>query len=83
MTMLSWHPRLFRNCLAGALCFAWQALRTQAAETTGLAHFHKNVQPLLQHYCYECHGDGMSRGGVAFDELTSNDQILDHECGAR
>jgi hypothetical protein len=77
--MLSWHPRLFRNCLAGALCFAWQALRTQAAETTGLAHFHKNVQPLLQHYCYECHGDGMSRGGVAFDELTSNDQILDHE----
>src|SRR3954467_7586098 len=33
------------------------------------ASFHKEVQPLLTKYCYDCHGDGMSKGGVAFDEV--------------
>src|SRR5882757_1843180 len=33
--------------------------------------FKKTVQPVLREYCYDCHGDGESRGGVALDSLAS------------
>jgi hypothetical protein len=35
--------------------------------------FKHDISPILEDYCYECHGDGMSRGKVAFDELSDAD----------
>jgi hypothetical protein len=35
--------------------------------------FRHDVRPVLEYYCYECHGDGRARGKVAFDELTDAD----------
>ncbi|HMP84450.1 MAG TPA: hypothetical protein PKA41_17270, partial [Verrucomicrobiota bacterium] len=29
--------------------------------------FRRDVQPIIKEYCYDCHGDGMDRGGVDFD----------------
>src|SRR5262245_50047165 len=46
------------------------------AQSKGVAHFHKDIQPILVQYCYDCHGDGMKKGKVAFDELKSDDEIL-------
>ncbi len=40
------------------------------------ADFHQNIEPLLKQYCYECHGDGESKGKVAFDHLGSDDEML-------
>ena len=40
------------------------------------AHFRRDVQPLLTQYCYDCHGDGAKKGGVAFDELKSDDALV-------
>jgi hypothetical protein len=37
------------------------------------ADFHRTVEPLLQKYCYDCHGDGSHKGKVAFDELSDAD----------
>src|ERR1700733_7283325 len=71
--MLTW------PCLVGAVVLAYPSLRAHAAETTGTAQFHQKIQPLLEQYCYQCHGDGMSKGNIAFDELKSNDQILNHD----
>src|SRR5690348_9840394 len=48
----------------------------RAAEASGAAQFHKEIQPILEQYCYDCHGDGEKKGGVAFDELTSDQAIL-------
>src|ERR1051325_11734683 len=48
----------------------------QAAESTVIARFRSDVQPLLAKYCYDCHGDGMDKGKVAFDELKSEEQLL-------
>ncbi len=53
------------------------------ATGAGAAQFRSDIQPLLKEYCYECHGDGMSKGGVAFDELKTDDQILNHELWAK
>ena len=40
-------------------------------ELPAVAQFHKVVAPILQERCYDCHGDGSSKGGIAFDELTA------------
>jgi hypothetical protein len=42
--------------------------------------FQKEIQPLLEQYCYDCHGDGRKKGNVAFDEYKTNPAVLeDHE----
>ncbi len=40
-----------------------------AADLSASTDFKKNIQPVLQEFCYDCHGDGAKKGGVAFDEL--------------
>ena len=65
--------------LAGAVFFASESPPAGAAGPAGVEQFHKDVQPILEQYCYECHGDGESNGNVAFDELKSNDEILNHD----
>jgi hypothetical protein len=62
--------------LAGLLVFAQQFSDVFADGLSGAAQFHKEVEPVLAEYCYDCHGGGEKKGGVAFDELKSNDDIL-------
>ncbi len=51
--------------------FLYLASPLSAAESGTASRFHKDIQPLLVQYCYDCHGEGMSKGKVAFDELKS------------
>jgi hypothetical protein len=37
--------------------------------------FKKEVQPLLQQYCYDCHGNGKHKGDLALDKYKSIDSI--------
>src|SRR5580765_7094897 len=46
------------------------------AEEQALNQFHKVVSPILQKRCYDCHGDGSHKANIAFDTLTTKDQIL-------
>ena len=46
------------------------------SEEKALAQFRSTVSPILQKRCYECHGDGAKKAGLAFDTLTTKDQIL-------
>jgi hypothetical protein len=48
----------------------------EGAELPAGAHFRKNAQPILEKYCYDCHADGVNKGGVAFDEFRSDDVLL-------
>ena len=45
-------------------------------QDSALTQFHQVVSPILQQRCYECHGDGAKKAGLAFDELTTKGQIL-------
>ena len=38
--------------------------------------FHQQIEPILETYCYECHGVGEKKGQVAFDELKTDEQLL-------
>ena len=50
--------------------------RAWGAEIKAAAHFRKDIQPILTEYCYDCHGDGMDKGNVAFDEFKSDEELL-------
>ncbi len=50
--------------------------RASGAEVKAAAHFRKDIQPILRKYCYDCHGDGMDKGNVAFDEFKSDEELL-------
>src|SRR6266487_3537698 len=65
--------------LGGLLALAFLCPRAPGAEVPAVAHFHKNVQPILEKYCSDCHADGMNKGGIAFDELKTENAILDHD----
>jgi hypothetical protein len=47
------------------------ALGLSGAETANGISFEHQVTPLLEKYCYDCHGDGAHKGGVSLDEFTS------------
>jgi hypothetical protein len=65
--------------LTSLLALLVSGLRVSGVENKAVAQFQTDVQPILREYCYDCHGDGMNKGKVAFDELKSDDAILDHE----
>src|SRR5262245_49963586 len=46
----------------------------RAADST--ARFRQDIQPILTEFCYDCHGDGMSKGKVAFDAFKSHEELL-------
>lgn len=52
----------------------------QAAESSGAAEFRRNIRPLLENYCFDCHADGANKGNVSFDEFKSEAAALeDHD----
>ena len=48
----------------------------EAPDHEAMAHFLKVVSPILEDRCYDCHGDGAKKGGLALDALTTREQIL-------
>src|SRR5262249_37193670 len=50
----------------------------RAAESEGAIQFHKTIEPVLTRFCYECHGQGSKRGGVALDQFASDKAILEN-----
>jgi hypothetical protein len=53
--------------------------RASATESSAVTHFQQHIRPVLSQYCFDCHADGANKGGIAFDELKSDDAILNHE----
>lgn len=47
-----------------------------------LQSFNNDIAPLLDNYCYDCHGFGISEGNVVLDEFTA-DSIRDHDLWLR
>ncbi len=47
-----------------------------ADEAAAAANFRERVQPILETYCYACHGYGEHKGGHAFDEFKSNKALV-------
>lgn len=48
-----------------------------------LTDFKKDIQPLLETYCYSCHGDGESKGGITLDAFKDEAALKDHKLWLR
>lgn len=59
-------------CAAGLLTLPRPG---KAAEPLALPDFTREVQPLLNEFCSDCHADGMNKGNVAFDELPTDGPV--------
>jgi hypothetical protein len=46
------------------------------AESKATDRFHKEIRPLLEKYCWDCHGDGMEKGNVSFDSFKTDAEAL-------
>jgi mono/diheme cytochrome c family protein len=65
--------QLFRTTLLTIAVCGSVAAATGAS--TGAVEFRKQIEPILKEYCYDCHGDGMDKGGVAFDEFNPDKDL--------
>ena len=63
-------------CLIAALAPALSSSALAAAPTSAAADFRKDILPILSKYCFDCHGDGMSKGKVSFDEFKSDADLV-------
>ena len=60
-------------CAAGAAL----GVSSPAAENRGAEEFRREIRPILETYCYDCHADGANKGKVAFDEFPSDAAALE------
>src|SRR5438045_5721623 len=70
-------PMLGLSIALSAIGFC-SAITAAAPSLAPAEQFRKQIQPLLAMYCYDCHGDGEKKGGIALDELKSDDQLLNN-----
>ena len=56
--------------------FALATVGTRAADSSGAEDFRKNIRPILEKYCFDCHADGTHKGSVAFDEFKTDEEAL-------
>ena len=66
-------PRVLAS-LALSVCGSARALAAPAPDAA--AQFQKDVQPILENYCYDCHADGLNKGNVAFDQFPSDQALV-------
>ena len=67
-------PLISRPLLGLGLVAALLGAMAHAAPAVGPTKpvsFEREVVPLLEKYCYECHGDGAKKSGLALDDYTT------------
>lgn len=70
--------------LAGAVASGWLAWRRTLGggslpsidPAKAQARLHKDVLPMLNQYCWDCHGDGADKGGLNLDRFTNVTAVL-------
>jgi hypothetical protein len=73
------HPAHAALVLLASLCAIPGAAAKQPPES-----YEKKVLPLLERYCYDCHGEGIKKGGVTLDSHRSPQALLaDHDLWSR
>ncbi len=48
---------------------------TPSAPVTGAAGFEQTVHPFVEKYCYDCHGNGLHKGGIALDKYKNTGDV--------
>ena len=62
---------------ASMVCAAALGLlaKTHQAAAVSASDYQRDVLPVLREYCYDCHGEGSKKGGVALDRFSSVEEF--------
>lgn len=71
-------PRL-RMIVTALSLTAGTCLADVESEKATELEFQKKIEPLLQDYCYDCHGDGADKGDFVLDEFQSTAEFLQEQ----
>jgi hypothetical protein len=67
----------YKSFILTMLCaIAWTWSGWSRAATMPAVEFNRKIRPVLEEYCYDCHGDGENRGGVALDAFNSTTNFV-------
>ena len=80
---LSPRSRITRDVRVLGLVLAGALAPVVSAAEPSLQVFHREIQPMLEKYCYDCHGDGSAKGGVALDEFKDAAALRDPNLWSR
>jgi cytochrome c553 len=50
---------------------------TAQAQWDDIDKFQKEILPILEHHCYDCHGEGEDKGNVSFDTFASHEALME------
>ena len=75
MIMLSRLPTI----LSALFLTAGISLAEKESEEAIEVEFRKKLEPLLQDYCYDCHGDGANKGDFVLDDFKSTAALLQNQ----
>ncbi len=60
----------------GVLVVAFFGRPAAASDPRTVERYRKEVQPILNKYCFDCHADGEKKGNVSFDTFKSDDELV-------
>ena len=63
---------------AGAARMTAAAAAVVPPPTPG-ARYHKEIKPVLEKFCFDCHADGANKGNMSLDEFKDDDDMLAHK----
>ena len=69
--------------MVAALVFSGVLPAVGVAAEDALVTFKREIQPVLNEYCYDCHGAGVAKGGVTLDEFSTTAELKDHKLWLR
>jgi hypothetical protein len=55
---------------------AYVPLSVLASGNTNAPPYPAHIEKILATYCYDCHGDGMEKGKVSFDQFNSHEEMM-------
>jgi hypothetical protein len=64
------------SAIIGTAAAFFSAYAVAAPAAHPVDDFNKEIRPLLEKYCYDCHGEGEKKGNIAFDELKTQQDLL-------
>jgi len=72
--MRHFFPLHFRLTALALVLSTWP--RVAGATLDDQAEFEKDILPILENHCYECHGDGEDKGKITFDTFDSTQVLM-------
>ncbi len=71
------NPHLFTQHRIIAALISLTLTNFCRAQTPEVERFEKEIRPILENHCYDCHGDGQAKGKVSFDKFASTQNLID------